>query len=309
MSRLLKAMKNPNKALRVILNDLLAKFAFLIKDDEKYIKIKWKLNMNYPLNLKNPKSFSEKLQWLKLYDHNPLYTKLVDKVAVKEYVAEILGSEYIIPTLGVYDRPEDIDWDGLPDQFVLKCTNDSNSVVICRDKSNIDRKAVIKKYKKALKHNYFYIGREWPYKNVPRRIIAEKYIEPVPGRKDLPDFKFFCFDGVCKAMFIATDRLVQGEKVKFDFFDADFNHLPFRQGHDHAKVMPQKPKNFEQMKNAAEKLSKGLRHVRVDFYDIGDKILFGEMTLFHFGGVTPYEPVEWDYKFGEWLHIDNRKLK
>lgn len=305
MSLILKSIKNPRKAIRVFLNRVLSRYAFLIKDDKKYLSLKWKLCMDYPLNLDNPTSFSEKLQWLKLYNHNPLYTTLVDKVAVKDYVAGILGQEYIIPTLGVYDRPEDIDWDALPSKFVLKCTNDSASVVICKDKGTLDKNKVIRKFKECLKHNYFYQGREWPYKNVPRRIIAEKYIEPSPGMNDLPDYKFFCFDGKVKAMFIATDRQTPGEKVKFDFFDANFNHLPFRQGHDHAKVTPSKPENFELMKVASEKLSRGIPHARIDFYDLGDRVLFGEVTLFHFGGVTPFEPVDWDYKFGEWLKLPN----
>lgn len=307
MKRLFKAIKDPKWAIKILLNNLLSRFAFLIKNDEVYIKLKWKLNMNYPLNLENPRTFSEKLQWLKLYYHNPLYTTMVDKVAVKDYVGGILGEEYIIPTLAVYDRPDDIDWDNLPEKFVLKCTNDSNSVVICKDKSKLDRQGVIKKYKKALKHNYYYQGREWPYKNVPRKIIAEKYIDPVPGRKDLPDYKFFCFNGKMKMMFIATDRQVPGEEVKFDFFDAEFNHLPFTQGHQQAKTKPSKPKNFEVMKQAAEKLSKGLPHARIDFYDIGDKVLFGEITLFHFGGVTPFNPEEWDKRIGEMLTLPTEK--
>lgn len=308
MSQIVKAIKNPKKAIKVVLNDLLAKYAFLIKDDEKYIRMKWWLNMDYPLNLENPSTFSEKLQWLKLHDHNPLYTTLVDKVAVKDYVAKELGPEYIIKTLGVWDKSEDIDWDSLPDRFVLKCTNDSNSVVICKDKSKLDKEAIIKKYRKALKHNYFYKGREWPYKGVPRRIIAEEFIEPVPGRRDLPDYKFFCFNGEVKAMFIATDRHVDGEDVKFDFFDADFNHLPFRQGHENAEKIPSKPLNFELMKEAAAKLSKGLPNVRVDFYDLGDKVLFGEVTLFHFGGITPFEPEEWDKIFGDMLTLPGEPL-
>lgn len=308
MSYLIKAIKNPRKALKVELNNLLTKYAFLISDDEQYIRWKWKLCMDYPLNLDNPTTFSEKLQWLKLYAHNPLFTTLVDKVAVKDYVANIIGSEYIIPTLGVYERPEDIDWDALPNQFVLKCTNDSNSVVICKDKATLNKENVIKRLRRSLKQNYYLKGREWPYKNVPKRIIAEKYIEPRPGSKDLPDYKFFCFDGKVKAMFVATDRQTPGKKVKFDFFDADYNHLPFRQGHDHATTIPIKPKNFELMKQAAEQLSKGLAHARVDFYDLGDRVLFGEITLFHFSGFTPFEPFEWDKRFGELLSLPTQEI-
>lgn len=271
--------------------------------DEYYLKLLYRLMMGKRLNLENPQTFSEKLQWLKLYDHKPEYTTMVDKYAVKDYVARIIGEEFIIPTLGVWNKVEDIDWDALPYQFVLKCTHDSGGLVICKDKSKLDKVAAIKKLKAGLKRDYFKMFREWPYKNVPKRIIAEQYIEPALDINDLPDYKFFCFDGEVKAMFVATERQVKGEEVKFDFFDADYNHLPFRQGHEHAKVVPQKPKNFELMKQLAEKLSKGIPHVRVDFYDIGDKVLFGELTLYHFSGMMPFEPEEWDYKWGELVKL------
>ena len=273
--------------------------------DEPYLKLLYYLMMGKRLNLNNPQTFSEKLQWLKLHDHRPEYTTMVDKYAVKDYVAGIIGEDYIIPTLGVWDKVEDIDWDTLPNQFVLKCTHDSGGLVICKDKSKLDKDAAIKKLKAGLKRDYFKVFREWPYKNVPKRIIAEQYIEPAPGVNDLPDYKFFCFDGEVKAMFVATERQVKGEEVKFDFFDADYNHLPFQQGHDHAKIMPPKPVNFELMKHLAQQLSKGIPHVRVDFYSIGDKVLFGELTLYHFTGMMPFEPEAWDYKWGEWIKLPN----
>ena len=280
----------------------------LVLPDELYLKVKFRQLMGKKLNLKNPQTFSEKLQWLKLYDRRPEYTTMVDKYAVKGYVAKIIGDEYIIPTLGVWDRPEDIDWDSLPNQFVLKCTHDSGGLVICRDKSKLDKKAATTKLRKTLKQNYYRKWREWPYKNVPRRIIAEQYIEPAPDLKDLPDYKFFCFDGEVKALFVATDRQKEGEEVKFDFFDADFNRLPFKQGHEHAAVTPRKPKNFEVMKKAAAQLSKGLPHARVDLYEVGDKVLFGEITLFHFSGLVPFRPEEWDKVFGDMLTLPGERL-
>ena len=280
----------------------------LVLPDELYLKVKFRQLMGKKLNLKNPQTFSEKLQWLKLYDRRPEYTTMVDKYAVKGYVAKIIGDEYIIPTLGVWDRPEDIDWDSLPNQFVLKCTHDSGGLVICRDKSKLDKKAATTKLRKTLKQNYYRKWREWPYKNVPRRIIAEQYIEPAPDLKDLPDYKFFCFDGEVKALFVATDRQKEGEEVKFDFFDADFNRLPFKQGHEHAEVTPRKPKNFEVMKKAAAQLSKGLPHARVDLYEVGDKVLFGEITLFHFSGLVPFRPEEWDKAFGDMLTLPGECL-
>ena len=293
-------IRHPRILGLVVLNHL----APLFKEDARFIKMRWKLSpMQYPLNLDNPRTFSEKLQWLKLYDRRPEYVKMVDKYAAKEYVASIIGEEYIIPTLGVWNKPEDIDWDSLPDQFVLKCTHDSGGVVICTDKNTFDRHAAIKKIKKSLKTNYYWRNREWPYKNVPRRIIAEEYISPLPGLKDLPDYKFFCFDGEVKALFVATERQNPNEEVKFDFYDADYNHLPFKQGHEHAKVQPPKPQNFELMKKVAAQLSKGKPHVRVDLYNLGDKILFGELTLFHFSGFVPFEPEEWDKRFGDMLTL------
>lgn len=303
MKKLKWAINNPDKLFLKVYNRLL-----LLLPDELYLKVKFRQLMGKKLNLENPQTFSEKLQWLKLYNRRPEYTTMVDKYAVKDYVAKIIGEEYIIPTLGVWDRPEDIDWDSLPNQFVLKCTHDSGGLVICRDKSKLDKEAAIIKLRKTLKQNYFRKWREWPYKNVPRRIIAEQYIEPAPDLKDLPDYKFFCFDGEVKALFVATDRQKEGEEVKFDFFDAEFNHLPFKQGHEHAAVTPQKPKNFEVMKKAAAQLSKGMPHARVDLYEVGDKVLFGEITLFHFSGLVPFRPDEWDKVFGDMLTLPGERL-
>lgn len=264
------------------------------------------VRMGKRLNLKNPKTFSEKLQWLKLYDRRPEYTIMVDKVKAKEYVATKLGKEYIIPTLGVWDDPDKIDFDALPDRFVLKCNHNSGiGMFICKDKSKIDVEKVKAELKKGLAQDYYMNNREWPYKDVPRRILAEKYIDPAPGLNDLPDYKFFCFNGEVKALFIATDRQNPTEEVKFDFFDADFNHLPFRQGHENASVMPKKPRSFELMKKAAALLSTGIPQVRIDFYEVGDKVLFGELTFFHFSGFMPFRPAEWDERFGNWIKLNN----
>ena len=232
---------------------LIIKFARLLPD-RKYLELIFPLRIGYPLNLDNPKTFSEKLQWLKLYDRKPIYTKMVDKYEAKKYVAGIIGEEYIIPTLAIYDRVEDIDFDAMPNQFVLKCTHDSGGLVICKDKTSLDKAAAINKIKDGLKRNYFYQNREWPYKNVKPRIIAEAYMED-STTSELRDYKFFCFDGVVKALFIAEDRQKKGEETKFDFFDADFRHLDIRNGHPNAGTLPAKPKTFEKMKVLAEKLS------------------------------------------------------
>lgn len=290
---------------RVLKSIFLHKCAKLYRSDKKYLRRLFKLNMGKELNLDNPQTFSEKLQWLKLYDRKPEYTQMVDKVEAKNYVARIVGDEYIIPTIGVWDRVEDIDWDTLPNQFVLKCTHDSGGIVICSDKSKLNTKAAIAKLKKGLRKNYYYRNREWPYKNVKPRIIAEQYMVDESGY-ELKDYKWFCFDGEPKALFIATDRGTENEETKFDFFDAEFNHLPFTNGHPNAKREIKKPEGFEQMKKLAAQLSNGCPHLRVDFYDINGKIYFGELTFYHWSGMMPFEPEEWDYTFGSWIKLPQK---
>lgn len=270
-------------------------------DDEQYIRRLYKINMGKELNLDPPVTFNEKIQWLKLHDRKPIYTTMVDKYEAKKYVADIIGEEYIIPTLGVWDHFEDIDFDSLPDQFVLKCTHDSGGLVICRDKSKLDKNAAKKKIEKSLKKNFYYTGREWPYKNVKPRIIAEQYMED-ESTHDLRDYKIFAFDGVPKALFIATERS-STEETKFDFFDAEFKHLPFTNGHPNADIMPAKPETFELMKELAGKLSKGFPELRVDFYEVNGRTYFGELTFSHWSGMVPFNPEEWDKTFGEWIKL------
>lgn len=274
-------------------------------DDTTYLKVRFRLLMNKRLNLTDPRSFNEKLQWLKLNNRRSEYTKLVDKYAVKDYVAKRIGPEYVIPTLFVWDRVEDINWRELPNKFVLKTTHGGGSlgVVVCKDKEVFNVRGAVSKLKKSLRTDGYKVQLEWPYKDVPRRIIAEELIESKIDSNDLPDYKFFCFNGKVQGLFVATDRNNPKEEVKFDFFDAEYNHLPFRQGHDNAQITPAKPKNFELMKNLAEKLSEGIPHVRVDLYDTGDKVYFGEMTFYHFGGFVPFEPEEWDCRIGDLLTL------
>ena len=204
------------------LNVMLSSIAPLIRNDELFIRMKWKLRMNYPLDLEHPQTYNEKLQWLKLHDRKPIYTTMVDKCEAKKYVADIIGQEHIVPTLAVYDRVEDIDFDTLPHQFVLKCTHDSGGVVICRDKEFFDKKRALRKLKKFLKRSYFWQNREWPYKNVRPRIIAEKYISDENG--ELKDYKFFCFNGIPQIMFVLKDR---GIDTRLNVYDMEFNKLPF----------------------------------------------------------------------------------
>lgn len=273
--------------------------------DSMYIKLRYRFHMGRRLKLNHPQTFQEKLQWLKLHDQNPEYTIMVDKVKVKDYVSHKVGCEYVVPLLGVWDKPEEIEWDSLPKQFVLK-TNHSggnSGVVICRDKANLDKEEAVTKLCNSLQSDIYKSYREWPYKNVEKKVFAEKFIEDESG--ELRDYKFFCFNGKVKALFIATDRQTLGKELKFDFFDANYNHLPLRQGHPNSITPPQKPDSFEDMKRIAEILSKDIPHVRVDFYEVNGKAFFGEMTFCHFAAMVPFEPEEWDYKFGEWLDLRN----
>lgn len=273
--------------------------------DELYLKILFRIKMGYKLDLKNPKTFNEKLQWLKLHDRNPLYTTLVDKYEVRQYIEDTIGKEYLIPLLGVWDRFEDIDFEQLPEQFVLKCTHDSGGIVICKDKSKLNLKKAKKKINTSLKKNFYWAFREWPYKNVKPRIIAEKYMVDESGT-ELKDYKIFCFDGKPKALFVATDRSIH--ETKFDFFDIDFNHLPFMQHYpNNTEREITKPKGLEKMLVLAEKLTQDFKHCRADFYDINGQVYFGELTFSHFSGFEHFKPKEWDYKFGDWINkgIDN----
>lgn len=273
--------------------------------DKIYLEKVYKLRMGRKLNLDNPQTYNEKLQWLKLYDRKPEYTKMVDKYAVKDYVAKKIGAEHIIKTLGVWDKFDDIDFTTLPNQFVLKTTHDSGGVVICKDKNVLNMKEARKRIEWSLNRKYYYIWREWPYKDVKPRIIAEEYMVDESGY-ELKDYKFFCFNGKVKALFVAKDRTKVNEETKFDFFDENFNHLPFTNGHPNSEPPYFKPENFEKMKELAEKLSIGIPHVRVDFYNINGKIYFGELTFSHWSGLTPFNPEEWDYEFGSWIELPCR---
>ena len=276
-----------------------------VLSDKFYLKLKWRFKMGGKLNLDNPKTFNEKLQWLKLYDRKPEYTTMVDKVKVKDYVAEKIGAEYIIPTIGVWDTPEEIDFDLLPNQFVLKCSHNSGGLFICKDKTKVSKekwKSVLAGLKKSLKYDYYMLGREWPYKNVERKILAEQYMVDESGY-ELKDYKFFCFNGKPKAMFIAVDRGVANKETKFNFYDMDFKLLPFTNGHSNSEKSISKPNSFELMKELATTLSKDMPHVRIDFYDIYGKVYLGEITFFHWSGFVPFNPKEWDYKFGEWIKL------
>lgn len=272
-------------------------------DDETYLKRKYKAKFHRELDLENPKSFNEKLQWLKLNDRCQKYPQMVDKYAAKEYVASIIGDEYIIPTLGVWDKFDDIDFDMLPKQFVLKCTHDSGGLVICKDKSTLNKRKAKKKIESSLKRNFYYVSREWPYSQVKPRIIAEKYMEDTSG--ELRDYKYYCFDGKMKMIMIAQDRFSESG-TKVIYCDRNFNKIDIIWGHQSSEGDVPKPDKYEEMCTLAEKLSAGIPQVRVDFYLVEGQIYFGELTLFDGGGFDVISPYEMDLKFGEYITLPEK---
>ena len=280
------------------------KYMLRFLPDKLYLQLYYYPRFKKFINFKNPQTYNEKLNWLKLNDRNPEYTKMVDKYDAKEYVKNIIGEKYIIPTLGVWKNFDDIDFDKLPNQFVLKCTHDSEGLVIVKDKSKLDIEQARKKINRALKYNFFYIGREYPYKNIKPRIIAEKYMEDKKFN-ELRDYKFFCFDGEPKFMFIATDRGIN--ETKFDYYDMNYNHLDIRQHYPNNPNKIERPETFDEMINLSKKLSKGLKQVRVDFYDVNGEVYFGELTLYHYSGLQPFNDMKWDKKFGEYINLNNKE--
>lgn len=274
-----------------------------ILPDKIFLKMYYKKYMGKTLNLKEPQTFNEKLQWLKLYNRNPEYTKMVDKYEVKNYIAEKLGEEYIIPTLGVWDTFDEIDFETLPNQFVLKCTHDSGGLVICQDKSDLDINVAREKINESLKHNYFVENREWPYKNVKPRIIAEKYMTDEAGVNEFTDYKFFCFDGYVDCVMMCFDR-ASGD-TKFYFFDEQWN---LKRINKRGKEAPEgfslpKPECIGEMFEIAKKLSKGIPFVRVDLYQSDGKVYFGELTFFPQSGVDVNLLQETDMYFGKLIDL------
>lgn len=271
--------------------------------DRTFTRIEYRANTRKKLNLNNPITYNEKVQWLKLNDHNPLYPIIVDKYMVKDFVAEKIGKEYLIPTIGHWDNVEDIRIEELPNQFVLKTNHSGGNtgVVICKDKHAFDFEGAKKKLKKSLMTDSYKVSREWPYKNVKRCVIAEPYMED-SATGELRDYKFFCFNGEPKALFVASERQKREEPC-FDFFDMNYNHLNLRCSHPQAEIPPQKPQSFEEMIRLVKMLSKNFLHVRVDLYEINGRPFFGELTLYHWEGLMPFYPEEWNYTFGNWLKL------
>lgn len=266
-----------------------------------YLKMVYWIKTGKKLNLKNPKTFCDKLNWLKIHELHPEYTQLVDKVAVRDYVSNKVGKDICFPLLGVWEHYDDINFEVLPEKFVLKCNHDSGSVKVINNKNKMDHKELKKFFEDRLKMNPYTIGREYPYREVPPRIFAEKYMTP-EGEEDINDFKFFCFNGVPKVMFVATERSTD---CKFDFFDMDFNHMDIENIHPNSSIVIKKPKKFEEMKRLAAKLSEGMKFVRLDLYEINGEVYFGEFTFFHAGGFWPFKPEKYELEYGELIQINN----
>lgn len=276
----------------------------LIVPDRIFIMLKYRKAFGRWPNLKDPQTFNEKLNWLKLHDRNPLYTTMVDKYEAKRYVADLIGEEYIIPTLGVWERAEDIDFDSLPDKFVLKATHDSGRVIICRDKSKLDKAKAVKEMRESLKRNFYAVTREWPYKNVKPRIIAEQLLE-TPNHEDLADYKVHNFNGTPKVILVCRDRFEETGLTE-DFFDLEWKHLDVRRpGHPNAPLLEEKPEAFDKMLELSERLAKDYPFMRTDFYTIGEKVYFGEITLYPASGAVPFEPSDYDNIFGKDLIVKN----
>lgn len=306
MKKIVKAIKLIGNPAKMVVRLNSHGFARLFSD-KFFLKCEYKYAFGKKLNLKDPQTFNEKLQWLKLYNRRPEYTAMVDKYEVKKYVADIIGEEYIIPTLGVWDRFEDINFETLPDQFVLKCTHDSGGLVICKDKATLDLEKARKKIEWSLKRNFFHAHREWPYKNVKPRIIAEQYMEDA-GNSDLMDYKFMCFNGELKCTFVCSDRFTK-EGLHVTFFDNEWNVMPFERHYPSQAGGIPKPVNFEKMKSFAMKLSSNIPFVRVDFYEINGKVYFGELTFFPGGGMEEFSPEEWDFTLGDWINFPTEQIE
>ncbi len=279
--------------------------------DRLFLRFKFYLTIGKRLDLNNPQTFSEKLQWLKLNNRKPIYTTMVDKYEAKKYVAGIIGEEHIINTIAVYERAEDINFDALPNQFVLKCTHDSGGIVICRDKSKLDRREAVKKLRRGLKQNFYWRTREWPYKNVKPRIIAEEYIEPSPNVSDLPDYKWYCFNGEPQFCQVIQNRTT---KETIDFFDTEWNHQEFvglnptaGPAAGTAAVVPKRPFNLDTQIKIARELSNKMSFSRIDLYEAGGNTFFGEITLFPLSGFGSFYPDKYNTILGQMITLPGEK--
>lgn len=299
-----KILKNPKRIVRY----LGARGLLNWLPDDVYLKIFYYSETNQKLNLDEPKTFNEKLQWLKLYDRNPNYSRYVDKYAVRSYISEVIGEEYLMPLIAVYDSVDEIDWNSLPNRFVLKCTHGSGGNIICTNKEKLNISDAKKKLKKWMKRNWYWLGREWPYKQVKPRIICEEFIDQDDG-DELRDYRFFCFNGEPK--FITVDfSITNKKKTRRNLYDLDWNLMDAEISYPkELDFKVKKPEKLDEMINLSKKISANIPHVRVDFYYIKNKIIFGEMTFYHQNGLGQIRPPEFNYKVGSWLKLSDKGIK
>lgn len=270
--------------------------------DEDYLRRLFRAIRGNELNLSSPTTFNEKLQWLKLYDRKPEYTVMVDKYKVRGYISEKIGEQYLIPLIGVWESPDEIDFDALPNQFAMKCNHNSGlGMCICTDKSKLDIHKVKNDLANGLKQDYYLTGREWPYKDVPRRIIAEQFLQSDAG--GLTDYKIHCFNGVPRFVLVCRDRF-SGTGLTEDFYSPAWERMELRRPKiPNAAEPAPKPEKLDEMLALAKKLSKDIPFLRVDFYVVEGKIYFSELTFFPASGFEGYDPPEWDKTFGDWLSL------
>ncbi len=270
---------------------------------EWYMRKLFYMNNGYFPDFEHPQSFNEKIHWLKLNYHNPLITICCDKFAVKQYAKDILGEDYSVPTLAVWENVNNINFDDLPKKFVLKVNWSSGYNIIVNDKSLLDVDEIKHRINQWMQpyNNSYYVNFNWGYKNMKPVVYAEEYLNALDG--DIPDYKFMCYNGEPKNLFVVSNRF---NKMSVDFFDMNWNRLPFIRKYPNASVPPKKPKSFNRMVEVAKKLSAPFPFVRIDFYELKDKICLGEMTFYPGGGLEPFTPREWDYKLGSLIELPNK---
>lgn len=265
--------------------------------DKANVKLIYRLRTGKALDLKNPETFNEKLQWLKVYDHNPRYTNLVDKVTAKQVVGRLIGEEHIVPIIKTWEKAEQIDLSMLPDQFVLKCNHDQGSVVIVRDKRKLNLNETVDFFKKRLKKNNYFSTREFGYKGIIPLVFAENFLG-----ESIRDYKFYCFHGEPLFLYVGQG-LTCDHSLKIDYFDLDWNPMPFyRTDYERLGKVP-KPRHFEEMKEIAKVLSKDVPFVRIDLFEENSTVFFSEFTLCPASGFMPFVPEEYDRIIGSYLNI------
>ena len=302
IKKMLHHLKNPRRWHALLASKGLLNWM----SDDAFLKLAFRMKMGQKLNLKKPRTFNEKLQWLKLHDRKPLYTQLADKYDVRQFVEETIGQDYLIPLVGgPWDSFDEIDFDALPEKFVLKCTHDSGGLVVCRDKAALNKEKAREKIEKSLQRNFFTISREWPYRDIPPKIIAEQYMEDENPALGLTDYKFFCFNGEPKLLYV-SEGLENHATAKISFFDMEGKLMPFHRS-DFAPMSEETrmPDSMPQMAQIAEKLARQVDcpFVRIDLYSICGKIYFSEVTFFPCGGMLPFSPAHWDDILGQWIKL------